>query len=53
MPKLLCSALRDEVGATSIEYGIIAGLISMIIVAAVALIGTEFQSLFQSVADSL
>lgn len=53
MAKLFLSALRDEVGATSIEYGIIAALISVIIIAAMALLGGEFQSTFQGVADAL
>jgi pilus assembly protein Flp/PilA len=53
MPNPLSSALRDEVGATSIEYGLIAAAISVILLTTVALIGTELQSVFQRVADAL
>lgn len=53
MAKLFPSALRDELGATSIEYGIIAALISVIILTMVGLVGTELEAVFQRVADAL
>jgi Flp pilus assembly pilin Flp len=53
MPKLLSSALRNEVGATSIEYGLIAAAISVIILTTLVLIGPGFQSVFQRVVDAL
>ena len=42
--------LRDETGATAIEYAIIAGGISIVIVTAVASIGTALNTSFSSVA---
>lgn len=53
MPRLLSSLRRVEVGATSIEYGLIAAFISVIIIAAVTLLDGEFQGVFQSIADAL
>ncbi|HET8880663.1 MAG TPA: Flp family type IVb pilin [Solimonas sp.] len=45
--------LRDEEGASAVEYALIAGLIAVIIVAAVALLGTSFDDVFQYIADQL
>ena len=45
--------LRDEEGATAIEYGLIAALISVVIMAAVALIGTRLNTVFCAVANRL
>jgi pilus assembly protein Flp/PilA len=42
--------LRDETGATAIEYAIIAGGISIVIVTAVQAIGTTLNTTFTSVA---
>ncbi len=42
--------LKDETGATAIEYALIAGGISIVIVAAVASIGTALNTNFASVA---
>jgi pilus assembly protein Flp/PilA len=45
--------VRDDSGATAIEYGLIAALISVVIIAAVTLVGGNLSSTFQSVATSL
>ena len=45
--------LRDESGATAIEYGLIAACISIAIIAVVQGVGTKLNSTFQSVADAL
>ena len=37
---------RDEEGATAIEYGLIAGLIAVGIIASVSSIGTSLKSMF-------
>jgi pilus assembly protein Flp/PilA len=42
--------LKDETGATAIEYALIAGGISIVIVAAVQSIGTTLNTNFTSVA---
>jgi pilus assembly protein Flp/PilA len=44
---------RDASGATAIEYGLIAGLISVVIIGAVTLVGTNLSATFQSIAGSL
>lgn len=45
--------LRDESGATAIEYCLIAAGISITIVAAVNGIGTKLTAKYQSVLDAL
>ena len=45
--------LRDEKAATAIEYAIIAGGISIVIVAAVQTIGSSLNTTFTSVAAGL
>lgn len=45
--------LRDEEGVTAIEYGLIAALIAVVIITAVALIGTRLDGVFDNIADCL
>jgi pilus assembly protein Flp/PilA len=45
--------MRDESGATAIEYALIAGFISIVIVAAVQAIGTSLNTTFSSVSGAL
>ena len=47
--KLLERIFREEEGATAAEYAIMAGLIAVVIVAAVQLVGTNTNKLFASV----
>ena len=47
------SFATDESGATAIEYGLIAGLISVVIIGAVTSVGTKASAKFQAVADNL
>lgn len=47
------SFLRGESGATAIEYGLIAGLIAVAIIAAVRLIGTDLVSNFTAITNSI
>lgn len=53
----LCAAhlglLRDEKGATAIEYGLIAALIAVAIVTAVGVIGTNLDLTFDNVGGNL
>ncbi len=44
---------RDEEGATAIEYGLIAGLIAVGIIASVTNIGTQLKALFDAVVTKL
>ncbi|MEM7058695.1 MAG: Flp family type IVb pilin [Pseudomonadota bacterium] len=46
------ACLKDETGATAIEYGLIASLIAAVIIAAVTLLGTDLQGTFQGLADA-
>ena len=48
---LKMAGLRDERGATAVEYGLMVALIAIVIIVAVALLGTNLNELFQSVAD--
>lgn len=45
--------LRDESGATAIEYGLIAALIAVAIIAAATTTGTNLSTTFQNVASAL
>jgi pilus assembly protein Flp/PilA len=45
--------LADDSGVTAIEYGVIAALISTVIIGAVGSVGTHLRSTFSSVAASL
>jgi pilus assembly protein Flp/PilA len=53
MLKSLVSLLRDESGATAIEYGLIAALIAVAIITAVGSVGSHLTSTFNSVASAL
>jgi pilus assembly protein Flp/PilA len=44
---------RDDRGATAMEYGLMVALIAMVIVMAVALIGTNLTSVFNTVANAI
>ncbi|GAB3434476.1 hypothetical protein GCM10027517_02580 [Phycicoccus ginsengisoli] len=46
-------AVRDEKGATAVEYGLMVALIAIVIIAAVTLLGGNLNSLFNSVATSV
>jgi pilus assembly protein Flp/PilA len=53
MTKFLTRFAKDESGATAIEYGLIAALISVVIVAAVTLVGQRLDGAFDRIADGL
>ena len=44
---------KDESGATAIEYGLIAGLISVVIIATITTIGTRLNGKFTSISSGL
>lgn len=44
---------RDEDGVTAIEYGLIAALIAVVIIASVKLVGTNLSAVFSYIADEL
>ncbi|HAH09267.1 MAG TPA: Flp family type IVb pilin [Alphaproteobacteria bacterium] len=45
--------LKDESGATAIEYGLIAAAIAVVIITAVQSLGTNIETTFTSVADAM
>ncbi len=45
--------LRDEEGATAIEYALIAALIAVVIAAALSPIGTQIQTIFGNILAKL
>ena len=45
--------LSEEGGATAIEYGLIAGLIAVVVIGALTLTGTSLNSVFTTVAGKL
>jgi pilus assembly protein Flp/PilA len=45
--------LKDESGATAIEYGLIAALIAVAIITAATQVGTEVSNTFTTVKDKL
>lgn len=44
---------KDENGATAIEYGLIAGLISVLIIGGVTVIGTSLENIFNYIGSTL
>jgi pilus assembly protein Flp/PilA len=51
--KKIVQFLRDDSGATAIEYGLIAAGISIVIIGAVNGLGTKLTNTFQNVSDQL
>jgi len=51
--RTLFTFLKDESGATAIEYGLIAAGISVVIIASVNAIGSTLNSKFQYISDML
>ena len=53
MKTLLVRFLKDESGVTAIEYGLIAGLVSVLIIAALQLLGGNLVAVFNQIANAL
>jgi len=53
MTLIIKSFLKDESGATAIEYGLIAAGISVAIIAVVTTLGSNLNTTFNSVATAL
>lgn len=47
------SLMKDESGATAIEYGLIAALVAVAIIAAISLLGTQLSNTFNKVSSNL
>ena len=53
MRKLIAQIFADESGATAIEYGLIAALISVAIIAGITAVGNNLETTFNTVAGDL
>ena len=53
MSNIFARFVKDESGATAIEYGLIAGLIAVVIVLAVTNLGETLNGIFESINTSL
>jgi pilus assembly protein Flp/PilA len=45
--------IRDESGATAIEYGLIAALVAVAIIAALTALGGSLDTLFTGISDTV
>ncbi|MGH9677719.1 MAG: Flp family type IVb pilin [Candidatus Acidiferrum sp.] len=45
--------INDQSGVTAIEYGLIASLIAVVIIAAVKIVGTDLTATFTQIAANL
>ena len=53
MAKAAFRLFKDEAGATAIEYALIAGFVSIVILAAVQGIGTSLNTTFSNVTSAI
>jgi pilus assembly protein Flp/PilA len=53
MNTLFTRFMKDESGATAIEYGLIAGLIAVVIISALSAVGTKLSAKFTAVSGNL
>jgi len=53
MLKGIMNFIRDEEGASAVEYGLLAALIAAVIVAAVGSVGTTLNATFEKVAEDV
>ncbi|MEQ1941365.1 Flp family type IVb pilin [Mesorhizobium sp. VNQ89] len=53
MSKLFARFVKDESGATAIEYGLIAALIALAIMAGAGAVGNQIGAQFNTIADEL
>jgi pilus assembly protein Flp/PilA len=53
MKDLVQAFIKDESGATMVEYAILVALIAVAVIATVILLRVEIQNAFQKVADEL
>ena len=44
---------REEKGATAVEYGLMVGLIAVVIIAAVTLLGDNLKAMFNDIAGKV
>jgi pilus assembly protein Flp/PilA len=49
----LSSLIKDERGVTALEYGLIAGLVAVVIVGSVTALGTKLSGTFATISAAL
>lgn len=45
--------IADESGATAIEYGLLVGLLGVVVISAVSLLGNQLWALLQTVSNTI
>ena len=53
MSKFVSRFLKDESGATAIEYGLIAALMAVAVIAAISILGPKLESAFTKIGDQM
>ena len=53
MLNAITTFIRDEEGATAVEYGLMAALIAAVIITAVTAIGSSLNTVFTNISDKL
>ena len=53
MQSLLARFVKDESGATAIEYGLIAALIAVVIISAAQVLGTQIAAAFTDLSTAI
>ena len=53
MSKFVSRFMKDESGATAIEYGLIAALIAVVLIGVLTLLGTNLNTKFNQIATKL
>lgn len=53
MRTIIARFMKNEEGATAIEYGLIAALIAVVIIGALTSLGDNLEATFTSIASSL
>ena len=53
MSKFISKVRNDELGATAIEYGLIAALVAVVLITALTALGGSLKSMFSSVSTSV
>ena len=49
LTRLIQQLVRDDEGVTAIEYGLIAALIAVVIIASVTLVGSKLEAVFTAI----
>lgn len=53
MHRILREAMKDQVAATAIEYGLIAASVAVVLIAVTRTLGNNLRATFQTVANAV